>query len=47
MASSDICIISDDDEWFIDGVHTRVATVYSENPDADLIIFDIKIIEIN
>lgn len=42
LASSDICIISDDDEWFIDGVHTRVATVYSENPDADLIIFDIK-----
>jgi glycosyltransferase involved in cell wall biosynthesis len=42
LSSSDICIISDDDELFVDDVHTKVATVYAEHQDADLIIFDIK-----
>lgn len=42
LSASDICIISDDDELFINDVHTKVSTVYAEHTGADLIIFDIK-----
>lgn len=42
LSSADICIISDDDELFIDNVHKKVGAIYAEYQDADLIIFDIK-----
>lgn len=42
LSTSDICIISDDDELFVDDVYTKVASVYAEHQDADLIIFDMK-----
>ena len=41
LSSADICIISDDDEVFIDEVQKKIGAIYREHQDADLIIFDI------
>ena len=40
-ASGDICVISDDDEVFIDGFQTDILDAYKENPEADIIIFNL------
>lgn len=42
LSSSDICVISDDDEVFIDEVHKKVRDVYAKYQEADLIIFDVN-----
>lgn len=38
-ASSDICLISDDDEVFCDELEKKVISAYESIPDADVIIF--------
>lgn len=41
-ADSEICLISDDDEIFVDDLQESILKAYSEIPDADIIIFRIK-----
>lgn len=38
---ADICLVSDDDELFVDDVQDKIAVVYESHPDADIIIFKI------
>lgn len=38
---ADVCILSDDDELFIDGIQDEIANIYQSNPEADIIVFDI------
>ena len=40
-ASSDICIIADDDEMFVDGYAQIISKAYEEYPNADIIAFKI------
>jgi glycosyltransferase involved in cell wall biosynthesis len=38
-SDADICLISDDDETFVDNIDKVIADAYSAIPDADVIIF--------
>lgn len=38
-AESDICLICDDDECFVDGLEEKVLSAYRDYPDADMICF--------
>lgn len=40
-AKGDICVISDDDEVFVDSLSSVIETAYKENPNADVIIFNL------
>ena len=40
-SSKDICVLSDDDEIFVDNVKDIILKAYSEQPDADLIAFNL------
>ncbi len=42
-AIGDICILSDDDECFIDGYKEVVLDAYSKQEDADVIAFDVNV----
>lgn len=41
-SESEICIIADDDEFFIDNVQETILNVYKKHPEADLIVFQIE-----
>ena len=40
-SSADICVLADDDEIFVDGYTDLVQHCFSENPKADVIIFNL------
>ena len=40
-SNADICLISDDDEIFVDDVDKKIVKAYEDNPDADIIIFKV------
>ena len=40
-SSSDVCLLCDDDEVFVDNCEAGVIKAYEDIPDADVIIFDI------
>ena len=42
MAEADICLLSDDDEIFVDAMEERIYRAYEVFPDADLIIFQLS-----
>lgn len=39
LAEGDICLISDDDEFFLDGLEEKILQAYADLPDADIIVF--------
>lgn len=39
LSRADICLISDDDEIFVDNLEKKVVSAYKKLPDADVIIF--------
>lgn len=39
LSSAEICLISDDDEVFVDDLERKVLSAYNRIPDADVIIF--------
>ena len=41
-AESDICLISDDDELFVDNLEQKILSAYKQLPKADVIIFKIS-----
>lgn len=41
-ADSEICVLSDDDEFFEPGIQEKIRDVYTSYPQADIIIFKIK-----
>lgn len=41
-AEGEICLIADDDEYFIDGLQETVLKAYAELPDADIIVFGVS-----
>lgn len=41
-SDAEICIICDDDEVFIDNIQEKIAEVYEQYRDADIIVFKIK-----
>ena len=41
-SKADICLISDDDEIFVDNVEQVIKDAYESHPDADVIIFKIS-----
>lgn len=40
-ATADVCLISDDDEVFVDDVEQRILKAYSDYPNADIIAFQV------
>ena len=44
QATADICLIADEDVVYYDGYEEIVEDAYRRHPDADLIIFDMKIL---
>lgn len=40
-SNADICLISDDDEVFVDSVDKKIVKAYEDNPEADIIIFKV------
>ena len=42
MATSDICVLSDDDISYVDGYEEIIRTAYERIPDADVIVFNIN-----
>jgi len=44
QATADICLIADEDVVYYDGYEQIVEDAYRRHPDADLIIFDMKIL---
>lgn len=40
-SNADICLISDDDEVFVDDVEKKIVKAYEDNPEADIIIFKV------
>lgn len=42
-ASDDIVIMADDDEVFVDGYEEIINSAYQRYPDADMIVFDVRI----
>ena len=41
-ASFDFCLISDDDEVFVDGVDTIIEKAFKDNPKSDVLIFKLN-----
>lgn len=41
-SEADICVLSDDDEVFVDDLEKIVESAYCENPTADIIIFNLE-----
>lgn len=41
-SNADICLISDDDEIFVDDVDKKIINTYKDISDADVIIFNVK-----
>ena len=41
-AESDICLISDDDELFVDDIEQKILSAYEKLPQADIIVFIIS-----
>lgn len=41
-AQADICLLSDDDEIFVDALEERISRAYERFPEADLIIFQLS-----
>lgn len=41
-ATADICVLSDDDEYFYPGIQEKIAREYAKHPEADLLIFKVK-----
>lgn len=41
-ADAEICVLSDDDEFFESGIQDKISEVYKNYPQADIIIFKIK-----
>ena len=41
-ASCDFCLISDDDEVFVDGVNTIIEKAFRDNPKSDVLIFKLN-----
>ena len=44
QATADICLLADEDVVYYDGYEKIVADAYDRHPDADVIIFDMKIL---
>lgn len=38
-AQADVCLISDDDEWFVDNLQETILEQYRLHPEADILIF--------
>lgn len=38
-ATSEFCLISDDDEWFVDDLEEKITKAFDEMPKADILIF--------
>lgn len=46
-AWGDVCLLSDDDEWFADDVEDKILSAFQENPDVGLIAFALDRKDIN
>jgi len=40
-STADICVLADDDQIFVDGYSEIISNSFRQNPDADVIIFDL------
>lgn len=41
-STKEICVLSDDDEFFFDGITQKISREYDKLPDADVIVFSIE-----
>ena len=44
QATADICLLADEDVVYYDGYEKIVADAYARHPDADVIVFDMKVL---